>query len=113
MYLGKLVELADRDDLYERPLHPYTRALMSAVPVPDPVVARARERIRLTGELPSPSDPPTGCAFHTRCPKYQGVLDESSKTRCRTTSPTLEEKQSDHLAACHFPETAPLWSEVE
>ena len=110
MYLGKLVEIADRDSLYERPHHPYTRALMSAVPVPDPVVAHRRERIRLTGEIPSPSDPPSGCAFHTRCPRVQHVLDESSRNQCRTSSPPLQQQAPGHFAACHFPDASPLWA---
>ena len=80
MYLGALVEEAEADDLYAAPLHPYTRALMSAVPVPDPVIEDRREQILLTGDLPSPSNPPTGCRFHTRCPWRQ-------ETRCDTERP--------------------------
>jgi len=108
MYLGRLAEIADRDALYERPLHPYTRALMAAVPIPDPTVARKRGSVRLTGELPSPSNPPSGCVFHTRCPKYQEVLGDASKMLCRSEIPVLEEKEPGHRAACHFPETAPM-----
>lgn len=108
MYLGKLVELADRDALYERPAHPYTRALMSAVPVPDPSVSRAG-RVRLTGELPSPSNPPSGCVFHTRCPKFQTLLDEPAKERCRTVAPALAAHAEGHVVACHFPDLDTLW----
>ena len=82
MYLGGMVEEATADDLYAQPLHPYTRALLSAVPVPDPVVEDTRERILLTGDLPSPSNPPTGCRFHTRCPWRQ-------ETRCDDERPQL------------------------
>jgi oligopeptide/dipeptide ABC transporter ATP-binding protein len=104
MYLGKLMELADRDVLYSAPLHPYTHALMSAVPVPDPGKESRRQRILLTGDLPSPINPPSGCVFHTRCPKYREVLGDSDKERCRTDVPLLEMKQPGHFAACHFPE---------
>ncbi|GAB94896.1 peptide/nickel transport system ATP-binding protein [Kineosphaera limosa] len=102
MYLGALVEEAGADDLYARPLHPYTRALMSAVPVPDPLVEDRRERILLTGDLPSPSRPPAGCRFHTRCPWRQ-------ETRCDTERPalrpvTLAGVPETHLVACHFAE---------
>jgi peptide/nickel transport system ATP-binding protein len=104
MYLGKVMEMADRDTLYSQPMHPYTQALMSAVPVPNPRREGRRERILLTGDLPSPINPPSGCVFHTRCPKYREELSESDRERCRTEVPPLEMKRPDHLAACHFAE---------
>jgi peptide/nickel transport system ATP-binding protein len=102
MYLGALVEEAQADDLYAQPLHPYTRALMSAVPVPDPLVEDRRERILLKGDLPSPANPPQGCRFHTRCPWRQ-------ETRCDTERPQLRVVQIDgvpatHRVACHWAE---------
>jgi peptide/nickel transport system ATP-binding protein len=97
MYLGQLVEVADRDSLYERPKHPYTVALLSAVPIPDPARERKRQRIILQGDVPSPANPPPACRFHTRCWKAQEV--------CRTVAPPLEQKLPGHWAACHFPET--------
>ncbi|WP_121611503.1 ABC transporter ATP-binding protein [Mesobacillus foraminis] len=91
MYLGRLIELADGEDLYENPLHPYTKALLSAVPVPDPDLKRVP--VPIAGELPSPANPPTGCAFHTRCPECMDI--------CRTTRPKAFEING-HLAACHL-----------
>ncbi len=95
MYLGRVAELAKSEDLYELPLHPYTQALLSAIPVPDPEVEAKRKRIILEGDVPSPVNPPSGCNFHTRCWKAQQV--------CREVIPPLEEKQPNHYAACHFP----------
>ena len=95
MYLGALVEEATSADLYASPLHPYSRALLSAVPVPDPVVEDSRERILLTGDLPSPANPPTGCRFHTRCPWRQ-------PTKCDTDRPVLTEFAPGHRVACHY-----------
>jgi oligopeptide/dipeptide ABC transporter ATP-binding protein len=103
MYLGKIMEIADRDQLYAAPLHPYTHALMSAVPVPDPNKEQARQRILLTGDLPSPINPPSGCVFHTRCPLYRETLSDSQKEKCRTEVPALEEKAPGHSVHCHFP----------
>ena len=97
MYLGGLVEEATSDGLYAEPLHPYTRALLSAIPVPDPVLEDRRERILLTGDLPSPANPPTGCRFHTRCPWKQA-------TRCDTERPELREVLPGHKVACHWAE---------
>ncbi|MDU0293894.1 ABC transporter ATP-binding protein [Saccharothrix longispora] len=97
MYLGGLVEEATSDDLYTEPLHPYTKALLSAIPVPDPVLEDRRERILLTGDLPSPANPPTGCRFHTRCPWKQA-------TKCDTERPALREVLPGHKVACHWAE---------
>jgi len=96
MYLGKIVELADGADLYGHPRHPYTGALMSAVPVPDPTLARARRRQILGGDVPSPSNPPRACRFHTRCAKFVAG-------HCDVDEPLLEPKEGGNLAACHYP----------
>ena len=101
MYLGSVVEVADRDELFERPLHPYTQALISAVPIPDPVVERNRERIVLTGDLPSPANPPSGCRFRTRCWKHP-QLAEAQRRRCIEEPPLLVPRSTTHPVACHF-----------
>jgi peptide/nickel transport system ATP-binding protein len=97
MYLGSLVEEASSDELYAQPMHPYTIALMSAVPLPDPVAEESRERILLTGDLPSPANPPSGCRFHTRCPYRQ-------ETRCDDEVPALREVLPGRKVACHWAE---------
>ena len=94
MYLGGIVEQAPADDLYRAPLHPYTKALMSAVPIPDPAVEDTRERMLIPGDLPSPANPPSGCRFHTRCPFRQ-------ETRCDDERPLLRVIRGEHQVACH------------
>ncbi|MFM8992171.1 MAG: oligopeptide/dipeptide ABC transporter ATP-binding protein, partial [Alphaproteobacteria bacterium] len=93
MYLGRIVELAERDALFSQPRHPYTQALISAIPLPDPVTQRTRRRIILSGEIPSPARPPAGCAFHTRCPM--------ATARCRAEAPALLPREGGALVACH------------
>ena len=92
MYLGHLVEMADRNEIYRNPLHPYTKALLSAVPIPDPVLDAQRERVLLTGEVPSPLNPPSGCVFHPRCPV--------ANNECSRVFPELREVESKHDVAC-------------
>jgi oligopeptide transport system ATP-binding protein len=94
MYLGKIVELADRDELYENPMHPYTQALLSAVPIPDPKIETQRKRIILEGDVPSPANPPKGCNFSTRCPRVMDI--------CRTEDPPFNEYKPGHFAACYL-----------
>jgi oligopeptide transport system ATP-binding protein len=96
MYLGRFMELADVDEVYERPMHPYTRALHSAVPVPDPMVESSRKRIILEGDIPSPSNPPPGCPFNTRCP--------IARDRCSAEVPEWREMAEGHWVACHYAE---------
>jgi peptide/nickel transport system ATP-binding protein/oligopeptide transport system ATP-binding protein len=100
MYLGKIVELASADELYGHPRHPYTGALLSAVPVPDPRLASKKQRQVLGGDVPSPTNPPQACRFHTRCPKFVAG-------RCDVDEPVLDPKEGGNLAACHFPLTDP------
>jgi oligopeptide/dipeptide ABC transporter ATP-binding protein len=98
MYLGKIVELADSDDLYGHPRHPYTGALLSAVPVPDPRLGKNKQRQVLGGDVPSPANPPPACRFHTRCPKFV-------EGHCDVEEPLLEPKDVGNVAACHYPLT--------
>ena len=94
MYLGNVVELAESYELYKNPIHPYTKTLMSAVPIPDPVVTRSKERLILEGDIPSPINPPSGCKFHTRCP--------FATEKCKQEIPEFKEYASGHYAACHL-----------
>jgi oligopeptide transport system ATP-binding protein len=103
MYLGKIVEIGPPEILYAGPGHPYTRALLSAVPVPDPVTERRRKRVILKGDVPSPVNPPSGCRFHTRCWLYERL---GKPENCRTEDPPLRVLQGDHRAACHYAEDA-------
>jgi oligopeptide/dipeptide ABC transporter ATP-binding protein len=96
MYLGKLMEISPAEELYHKPIHPYTSALLSAIPIPDPKQNRARDRVSVTGEPPNPINPPSGCRFHTRCPRATDV--------CAAVEPQLTEYAGGHVAACHHPQ---------
>ena len=98
MYLGKMVELADAEEIYNHPLHPYSKSLLSAVPVPDPKIARANQRIMLTGDIPSPLNAPSGCPFRTRCPHATKL--------CAESMPEFREVSSGHFVACHHMDQA-------
>jgi oligopeptide transport system ATP-binding protein len=104
MYLGHIIEIADRDTLFERPAHPYTQALISAVPIPDPRKERARERIVIAGDVPSPANPPSGCWFRTRCQKFANELSEVERRRCVEEPPALVDRGQGHPSACHYAE---------
>src|SRR4051812_10661426 len=104
MYLGKIVEIGDVDSIYKRPSMPYTQALLSAIPIPDPEKERSRHRIILQGDLPSPANPPSGCRFRTRCQKFAGELTDAERQLCIDQSPSLIPMGPDHQAACHYAE---------
>ena len=108
MYLGKIVEIAETDDLFDRPAHPYTQALLSAIPIPDPQRERQRERILLTGDVPSPANPPSGCRFRTRCPKFANELSDEQREKCVNEDPPLIDRGNGHPAACHYAEALSL-----
>jgi peptide/nickel transport system ATP-binding protein len=99
MYLGKIVELGTGDDIYKRPAHPYTQALIKTIPVPDPAIEKSKTEVGIRGELPSPIDPPSGCRFRTRCPLAQAI--------CAEVEPPLRRFGPSHEAACHFPLQTP------
>jgi len=94
MYLGKIMELTTREEVFDNPLNPYTQALLSAIPIPDPVVEEKRRRIILEGDVPSPANPPSGCNFSTRCPRVMDI--------CREAEPEFKDVGSDHYVACHL-----------
>jgi len=102
MYLGRIIEIAERDELFERPAHPYTQALLSAIPLPDPRRERARQRIIISGDVPSPANPPSGCRFRTRCQKFANELTDGQRELCMTVDPQLEDRGTGHLNACHY-----------
>jgi peptide/nickel transport system ATP-binding protein len=104
MYLGRLAEIGGVDEVFEGPAHPYTQALLSAIPLPDPRKERQRRRILLEGDLPSPADPPSGCRFRTRCQKFAGELTDAQRVLCVAQQPPLLPRTGapDHLDACHY-----------
>jgi oligopeptide/dipeptide ABC transporter ATP-binding protein len=102
MYLGKIVETATTQELFQRAAHPYTQALLSAIPLPDPRGERTRERVLLQGDLPSPANPPSGCRFRTRCPKFAGQLSSDQQDKCINVEPLAEDRDIGHPTACHW-----------
>ncbi|MCN9240354.1 ATP-binding cassette domain-containing protein [Streptomyces sp. RY43-2] len=108
MYLGRLVEISPARELFARPAHPYTQALVSAIPLPDPRKERARKRITVHGDVPSPVDPPSGCRFRTRCPKFAHGLTDPERTACVEQTPELIDRGSGNPVACHYAETVRL-----
>jgi oligopeptide/dipeptide ABC transporter ATP-binding protein len=106
MYLGRFAEIGDTNEVFDRPAHPYTQALLSAIPLPDPHKERARRRILLSGDPPSPADPPSGCGFRTRCPKFAHELNDGQRQKCINERPPLAPRSGgrDHLDACHYAE---------
>jgi oligopeptide transport system ATP-binding protein len=108
MYLGRIVETASVEELFTKAAHPYTQALISAIPLPDPHKERTRRRILLTGDVPSPVNPPSGCRFRTRCPKFASQLTDGEKRRCVDEVPALVDHGQGHGAACHYAEAIKL-----
>ena len=108
MYLGKMVETATTEQLFSAPSHPYTQALISAIPLPDPIKERTRERIMVTGDIPSPANPPSGCRFRTRCPKFANELSDAERTKCVEEPPELLDRGSGHRDACHYSQVVEL-----
>jgi oligopeptide transport system ATP-binding protein len=102
MYLGRIIEVAERDELFLRPAHPYTQALLSAIPLPDPRRERERQRIIISGDVPSPANPPSGCKFRTRCQKFANELSDTERQLCIDTEPALEERGAGHPNRCHY-----------
>jgi oligopeptide transport system ATP-binding protein len=108
MYLGKIVEVGTADELFRAPSHPYTQALISAIPIPDPRKERSRQRILIAGDVPSPIDPPSGCRFRTRCPTFAARLSPQQQSTCTNEEPVLADHGQGHPAACHFAESLQL-----
>jgi oligopeptide/dipeptide ABC transporter ATP-binding protein len=108
MYLGRIVEIGDRDEVFTKASHPYTQALISAIPIPDPRKERARERILISGDVPSPVDPPSGCRFRTRCFKFAEELSDAERQKCIDEIPALIDRGQGHPSACHYAEAKTL-----